>query len=365
MNYETIRFHEVCISRMADIFQNHLSKHALSTRLSCEDVFAFAESVLYDKLLYDIERLVQTDPATKKAYDQYSYVLNTYKGLEAILYYRLANHLIYNVESLLMSEEIDEYKDPLDEEQNTHSREMLIGYYHQLARNISEDAAKRTTIEINPAAKIGKGFVIDHGTNTKIEGGIVLGETCIIGDNCTILNGVLLGASDVNKGRDQTGRRHPKIGAGVTICANVRILGAVTIGDNVIIGPHCVITKDIPADVNVNIVNQLQMESVGSCINEEDKLVIWGLVPNISSFSLYGRNLANVNLSICSCDTHSHLQNVNIISCSSDLVVFNIGPEILALPKEKSLCIKSNKQIVYLFNSLALSGLSGKYKQEI
>ena len=90
-----------------------------------------------------------------------------------------------------------------------------------LARWISERTKKRTGIEIHPAARIGRGVLIDHGM------GVVIGETAEVGDGCTIYQGVTLGGT----GKD-TGKRHPTIGNNVLIGSGAKVLGPFTVGDN-------------------------------------------------------------------------------------------------------------------------------------
>jgi len=90
-------------------------------------------------------------------------------------------------------------------------------------------------VDIHPAAKIGRGIMIDHAT------GIVIGETAVVGDNCSLLHGVTLGGS----GNEQ-GDRHPKIGRGVMIGAGAKILGNISVGDCARIAAGSVVLKDVP-----------------------------------------------------------------------------------------------------------------------
>ncbi len=91
-------------------------------------------------------------------------------------------------------------------------------------------------IDINPAARIGKGVFLDHGT------GIVIGETAVVGDDCSILQGVTLGGTG-----SERGDRHPKIGKGVLLGAGAKILGNITIGDHAKIASGSVVLKPVPA----------------------------------------------------------------------------------------------------------------------
>ena len=106
-----------------------------------------------------------------------------------------------------------------------------------LARWVSQHGRHRTGIEIHPGATIGKCLFIDHGM------GIVFGETCEIGDNCTIYHGVTLGGT----GKD-TGKRHPTLGNNVLIGAGTKVLGPVFIGDNARIGAGSVVLRNLPAN---------------------------------------------------------------------------------------------------------------------
>lgn len=118
-------------------------------------------------------------------------------------------------------------------------RQYLKGHYVR-ARWISQKSAKKTRIEIHPGAQIGKGLFIDHGT------GVVIGETTIIGDNCTLYQGVTLGGT----GKEQ-GKRHPTLGNNVMVGAGAKILGSFTIGDNCRIAAGSVVLQAVPANCTV------------------------------------------------------------------------------------------------------------------
>ena len=103
------------------------------------------------------------------------------------------------------------------------------------------NATRRTTgIEIHPAAQIGKRLFIDHGM------GVVIGETSVIGDDCTIYQGVTLGGT----GKEHN-KRHPTLGNNVVVGAGAKVLGNITIGNNVKIGANSVVLKDVPCDSTV------------------------------------------------------------------------------------------------------------------
>ena len=112
--------------------------------------------------------------------------------------------------------------------------------HYFLARWISQRAAHTTGIEIHPGAQIGKGLFIDHGH------GVIIGETTIIGDNCTLYQGVTLGGNGKEKGK-----RHPTLGNNVMVSAGAKVLGSFTIGDNVKIGAGSVVIRPVPSNSTV------------------------------------------------------------------------------------------------------------------
>jgi len=113
-----------------------------------------------------------------------------------------------------------------------HSHKLLF-----LARYVSQTTRFFTGIEIHPGAKIGRRFVIDHGT------GIVIGETTEIGDDVLLYQGVTLGGT----GKDE-GKRHPTLGNNVLVGAGAKILGPIYIGDNSRIASGAVVLEEIPAE---------------------------------------------------------------------------------------------------------------------
>ncbi len=108
------------------------------------------------------------------------------------------------------------------------------------ARRISQRTARKTGIEIHPAATIGKGLFIDHGH------GVVIGETAILGDNVTLYQGVTLGGT----GKEQ-GKRHPTLGDNVMVGAGAKVLGSFTIGDNSKIAAGSVVLDEVPPNSTV------------------------------------------------------------------------------------------------------------------
>lgn len=110
-----------------------------------------------------------------------------------------------------------------------------------IARLISQISRFFTLIEIHPGAQLGHGILIDHGC------GVVIGETAVVGDNCTIYQGVTLGGVGLNKGK-----RHPTLGNNVTVGCGAKILGAFEVGDNCSIAANAVLLK--PLEDNVTAV---------------------------------------------------------------------------------------------------------------
>ena len=108
------------------------------------------------------------------------------------------------------------------------------------ARRISQRTARKTGIEIHPAAQIGKGLFIDHGH------GVVIGETAIIGENVTLYQGVTLGGTGKEKGK-----RHPTIGNNVMIGSGAKVLGSFTIGDNSKVAAGSVVLEEVPPNCTV------------------------------------------------------------------------------------------------------------------
>ena len=160
-------------------------------------------------LLYtDVEAIFDNDPAVKN----YSEVIFCYPVLQTMVHYRVAHEL--------------------------HQMGVPI-----LPRILTEQAHSATGIDIHPGAQIGPYFAIDHGT------GVVIGETCVIGQHVTLYQGVTLGAKNFqvdDNGRPVNVPRHPIIGDHVTIYANSTILGRVTIGHDTVIGGNIWLTHSVP-----------------------------------------------------------------------------------------------------------------------
>ena len=108
------------------------------------------------------------------------------------------------------------------------------------ARVLSQITRFFTGVEIHPAAQLGRRLFIDHAM------GVVIGETTVVGDDCTLYQGVTLGGTG-----NEDGKRHPTLGNNVVVGTGAKVLGNIVIGDNVRIGGNSVVVKDVPANCTV------------------------------------------------------------------------------------------------------------------
>lgn len=109
-----------------------------------------------------------------------------------------------------------------------------------VALYLQSQASRIFAVDINPAARMGIGIMLDHGT------GIVIGETAVVGDNCSILQNVTLGGNG-----KETGDRHPKIGNNVLLAAGAKVLGNIHVGHCSKVAAGSVVLKDVPANKTV------------------------------------------------------------------------------------------------------------------
>jgi serine O-acetyltransferase len=160
---------------------------------------------MFRRLKSDIQAVFDNDPAARSWLE----VIFTYSGLHAIWAHRIA-HALYKRK------------------------------FYTLARIISQFSRFMTGIEIHPGAKIGDRLFIDHGM------GVVIGETCEIGDDVVIYQGVTLGGTGKEKGK-----RHPTIGNNVVIGSGAKVLGSFKVGDNSNIGANSVVVREVPPNSTV------------------------------------------------------------------------------------------------------------------
>ncbi len=157
---------------------------------------------MFNQIKEDISVVFERDPAARTHWE----IITTYPGVHALIIHRLSHWLW---------------------------QKRLFW----LARFNSHIARWLTGIEIHPGATIGHRVFIDHGM------GVVIGETAVIGDNCTLYHGVTLGGTSWNKGK-----RHPTLEEGVVIGAGAKVLGPIIVGKGAKIGSNAVVVKDVPAD---------------------------------------------------------------------------------------------------------------------
>jgi serine O-acetyltransferase len=120
------------------------------------------------------------------------------------------------------------------------AHELLKQGRLDFALYLQSQSSRIFAVDINPAARIGIGIMLDHGT------GIVIGETAAVGDNCSILQGVTLGGTG-----KETGDRHPKIGDNVLLSVGAKVLGNIKVGDCSVVGAGSVVLKDVPPRTTV------------------------------------------------------------------------------------------------------------------
>jgi serine O-acetyltransferase len=160
---------------------------------------------MFKSIKEDIKTIFAKDPAVKNTLE----AILCYPGLHALWMHRVA-HFFYNKKNFLT------------------------------ARIISNISRWLTGIEIHPGATIGKRVFIDHGM------GIVIGETTIIGNDCLLYKGVVLGGTSLAKTK-----RHPTLGNNVVVGSNAAILGNINIGANSRIGSNSVVIKNVPENSTV------------------------------------------------------------------------------------------------------------------
>lgn len=157
---------------------------------------------MFARLRENIAVVFDRDPAARSTWE----VLTCYPGLHALTFHQLANWLW------------------------SHG-------FKWLARLVSHLSRFFTGIEIHPGASIGRRVFIDHGM------GIVIGEHAVIGDDCTLYQGITLGGLGL---ASKPGKRHPTLARGVVVGAGAKLIGPIEIGENAKIGPNAVVIKDVP-----------------------------------------------------------------------------------------------------------------------
>ena len=176
----------------------------------------------------DVKAVQERDPAARSALE----VLLLYQGVHALIWHRFA-HWFYK-------------------------HHMFF-----IARLISQIARFFTLIEIHPGAQLGHGILIDHGA------GVVIGETAVVGDNCTIYQGVTLGGVGTKKGK-----RHPTLGNNVTVGSGAKILGSFQVGDNCSIAANAVLLQPLEENITAVGIPARPVKKDGVKIQKKEKVVL-------------------------------------------------------------------------------------------
>lgn len=180
--------------------------------------------MFFKHLREDINAVLERDPAARSALE----ILFLYPGINAVIWHRAA-HFLYK------------------------------HHFKFIARWISQTVRFFTGIEIHPGAVIGRRFFIDHGM------GVVIGETTVIGDDCTIYQGVTLGGT----GKD-VGKRHPTLGNNVMVGSGAKVLGPFTVGDNSKIAAGAVVLSEVPPNSTCVGVPARIVKREGVRVNQTD-----------------------------------------------------------------------------------------------
>ena len=176
----------------------------------------------------DVKAVQERDPAARNALE----VLLLYQGVHALIWNRVA-HWFYE-------------------------HHMFF-----IARLISQVARFFTLIEIHPGAQLGHGILIDHGC------GVVIGETAVVGDNCTIYQGVTLGGVGTQKGK-----RHPTLGNNVTVGSGAKILGSFEVGDNCSVAANAVLLRPLEENTTAVGIPARPVKKDGVALPKKQKMII-------------------------------------------------------------------------------------------
>ncbi len=235
---------------------------------------------MFARLREDIACVFERDPAARNAFE----VITTYPGIHAVLIHRFS-HWLWG-----------------------HGCKWLARFVSTLARWL-------TGIEIHPGAVIGRRFFIDHGM------GVVIGETAVIGNDCTLYHGVTLGGVSW-----QQGKRHPTLGSDVVVGAGAKVLGPITVGNGARVGSNAVVVRDVPAEATVvgipgRIVKKANTET------EQQRVAIARKI----GFDAYGttRDLPDpVALALDCLLDHVHLLDSRVEALQAEMLVRSNAPAV-------------------------------------
>jgi len=199
---------------------------------------------MFERLREDLACILERDPAARSTWE----ALTCYPGLHALLMHRWAHAL--------------------------WQRGLRWP-----ARFVSNLSRWFTGIEIHPGAVLGRRVFIDHGM------GLVIGETAVVGDDCTLYHGVTLGGTSLEKGA----KRHPTLGRGVIVSAGAKVLGGFTVGDGARVGSNAVLLQAVPAGATaVGIPARIVARSAEHTAPAADPNAPGVLRPRAGGFSAYG-----------------------------------------------------------------------------
>lgn len=198
---------------------DHLERavaHRLAQRLNHADVDAHLINQMFEQVLTDVPELGSIFRADLQAVFERDPACNRY--IEPLLYFKGFHALV------------------------THrfAHELWKAGRRDFALYLQSQSSRIFAVDINPATRIGRGIMIDHGT------GVVIGETAVIGDNVSILQSVTLGGNG-----KETGDRHPKIGNNVLLAAGAKVLGNIRVGDCSKVAAGSVVLNDVPPNKTV------------------------------------------------------------------------------------------------------------------
>lgn len=226
---------------------------------------------MFDHIKEDISIVFERDPAARTHWE----ILTTYPGVHALMMHRLS-HWLWKARM------------------------------YWLARFSSHIARWFTGIEIHPGATIGHRVFIDHGM------GVVIGETAVIGDDCTLYHGVTLGGTSWNKGK-----RHPTLERGVVIGAGAKVLGPITIGAGAKIGSNAVVVKDVPENATaVGIPARILEEEKAKKRDETAQKI------GFSAYAIGDDNSDPIAKAIHSLLDHAAKQDVELQALKAQLALF-------------------------------------------
>jgi serine O-acetyltransferase len=214
---------------MAYLLANKLASPYLSTTSLRDIIYETLDASPGIRLAvrYDMEAVVERDPAART----FAHPFLNYKGFHALQAYRITHWL-------------------------------WINGRQQLALHLQNRISEAFDVDIHPAAVIGRGILVDHGS------GVVIGETAVVGDNVSILHEVTLGGTG-----KEGGDRHPKVESGVMIGAGAKILGNIRIGAGSKIAAGSVVLAEVPphstvAGIPARVVGRLMAEEPAHQMNQ-------------------------------------------------------------------------------------------------